>query len=214
MAPSSASSVSARMLALSRPPVVSSPLPSSMCGPRPPGPRVRATSASACMLTTLARSFASWPSGRSGWLWNSAEVITTPRTESPRNSSRSLVGRPPFSYAYERWVSARSSRSGSNGTPKASSRDRVGGRRLRSLLIGHLGSGNECSYGFDRGAAVQVGGQRDTCGQVGAGRGAVTDDDRAGDAEQGGRPRRHVGGPAGRFGQRVRGLEALEQHVA
>ena len=88
------------------------------------------------MLTTLARSLASWPSGRSGWLWKSAEVITTPSTESPRNSSRSLVGRPPFSYAYDRWVSARSSSSGSNGTPNACSSGRVGGRCRLAKVIG------------------------------------------------------------------------------
>src|SRR5437667_160596 len=96
------------MLALSRPPVASSPLPSSRYGPSPNGPSRRATSASARMLTTLARSLASWPSGRSGWLLYRAVVMITPSTASPRNSSRSLVGRPPFSYAYERWVSARS----------------------------------------------------------------------------------------------------------
>src|SRR4030095_10081564 len=33
-------------------------------------------------------------------------VTTRPRTASPRNSSRSLVGRPPFSYANDRWVNA------------------------------------------------------------------------------------------------------------
>src|SRR5690606_19487431 len=38
-----------------------------------------------------------------------------------RNSSRSLVGSPPFSYAYERCVSARSSSTGSIGTPTAAS---------------------------------------------------------------------------------------------
>src|SRR5690606_20920030 len=38
-------------------------------------------------------------------------------TESPRNSRRSLDGRPPFSYAKERCVSARTSRSGSSSTP-------------------------------------------------------------------------------------------------
>ena len=66
--------------------------------------------ASARMLTTAARSLASWPSGRSGCRRYSASVTTSPSTASPRNSRRSLVGRPPFSYAYERWVSARTSR--------------------------------------------------------------------------------------------------------
>src|SRR5215207_7715513 len=33
-------------------------------------------------------------------------VTTRPRTASPRNSSRSLVGRPPFSYANDRCVKA------------------------------------------------------------------------------------------------------------
>ena len=42
--------------------------------------------------------------GRSGWRWKSVSVTTSPSTASPRNSSRSFVGSPPFSYAYERWV--------------------------------------------------------------------------------------------------------------
>ena len=61
--PMSASIVSARIEALSRPPVASSPLPSMTYSPRS---NVRATSASARMLTTAARSLASWPSARSG----------------------------------------------------------------------------------------------------------------------------------------------------
>src|SRR5215204_4688006 len=44
-----------------------------------------------------------------------------PSTASPRNSRRSLVGSPPFSYANERWVSARVSSSASSVTPSASS---------------------------------------------------------------------------------------------
>ena len=36
-------------------------------------------------------------------------MTTSPSTESPRNSSRSLLGSPPASYAYERWVRARTS---------------------------------------------------------------------------------------------------------
>src|SRR5450631_2204556 len=48
--------------------------------------------------------------------------MMTPSTESPRNSSRSLVGRPPFSYAYERCVRARSSTAGSIVTPMTRSR--------------------------------------------------------------------------------------------
>src|SRR5215203_4839718 len=47
--------------------------------------------------------------------------MTRPSTASPRNSSRSLVGSPPFSYAYDRWVSARASSSASRVTPSASS---------------------------------------------------------------------------------------------
>ena len=62
---SRASRVSARIEALSRPPVASSPRPRRTNSPRP---RSRATSASARMLTTAARSLASWPSGRSGWV--------------------------------------------------------------------------------------------------------------------------------------------------
>src|ERR671921_104208 len=175
------------MLFLSRPPVVSSPLPSRRYAPSPSGPSRRATSASARMFTTLARSLASCPSGRSGWLWNSAEVITTPSTESPRNSRRSLVGRPPFSYAYERWVRARSSRPGSRGTPKAFSNGSVGGRRRLSLLINHLWFAHEGCDGAHRTPAVQVGGQPDAGREVDAGGRAVADDDRAVHAEQHGR---------------------------
>ena len=68
IAPISASRASARIESFSRPPVVSSPRPSSRCGPMPPSPSRRATPASDVMLTTEARSLASWPSGRSGWL--------------------------------------------------------------------------------------------------------------------------------------------------
>src|SRR4051812_36732976 len=153
------------MLFLSRPPVASSPLPSRRYGPRPSGPRPRATSASARMLTTLARSFASWPSGRSGWLWKSAVVMTTPSTESPRNSRRSFVGSPPFSYAYDRWVRARSSRSASRDTPNADSRCPMGGRRRLSVMrhlwvVRHLdaGGGDELGQGRHGGRAVQAGG--------------------------------------------------------
>src|SRR5215213_11525804 len=49
--------------------------------------------------------------------------MTRPSTASPRNSSRSLVGSPPFSYAYDRWVRARASSSASSVTPSASSRE-------------------------------------------------------------------------------------------
>src|SRR5690348_15638274 len=171
------------MLALSRPPVASSPLPSSRYGPSPNGPSPRATSASARMLTTLARSLASWPSGNSGWLWNSAEVITTPSTESPRNSSRSLVGRPPFSYAYERWVSARSSSTGSNGTPNASSNGVDGGRRRFSLVMNHLGVSDQSGDRRYSGTAVQVGGEGDAAREVGGVRRAVAHHHRPGDAE-------------------------------
>src|SRR5215212_4596063 len=47
--------------------------------------------------------------------------MTRPSTASPRNSRRSLVGRPPFSYANDRWVSARASSPASRVTPSASS---------------------------------------------------------------------------------------------
>ena len=63
-APITASTVSERIEALSRPPVASSPRPSLMYCPRP---ITRATSASARALTTAARSLASRPSERSGW---------------------------------------------------------------------------------------------------------------------------------------------------
>ena len=64
-APITASTVSERIDALLRPPVVSSPRPSLTCSPsRMPRP----TSASARALTTAARSLASRPSERSGWV--------------------------------------------------------------------------------------------------------------------------------------------------
>src|SRR6478752_1870479 len=71
------------------------------------------------MFTTEARSFANRPSGRSGWVRYSTSVMITPSTESPRNSRRSLVGRPPFSYAKDRWVSASTTNSSSSSTPSA-----------------------------------------------------------------------------------------------
>src|SRR6476620_4547228 len=45
--------------------------------------------------------------------------MITPSTESPRNSRRSLVGSPPFSYAYDRWVSASTTNSPESSTPSA-----------------------------------------------------------------------------------------------
>src|SRR3954470_10258530 len=47
--------------------------------------------------------------------------MTSPRTASPRNSNRSFVGSPPFSYANDRWVRARSRMPASSRTPSASS---------------------------------------------------------------------------------------------
>src|SRR5919108_1797159 len=91
------------MLALSRPPLCSSPLPSRTSSPRR---SERATSASACALTIAARSFASSPSGRRGNASNAMSVTTRPRTESPRNSSRSFVVSRPCSNANERCVNA------------------------------------------------------------------------------------------------------------
>src|SRR6476469_4297366 len=71
------------------------------------------------MFTTEAGSFASRPSGRSGCVRYSTSVMITPSTESPRNSRRSLVGNPPFSYANDRWVSASTTNSPSSSTPSA-----------------------------------------------------------------------------------------------
>jgi hypothetical protein len=65
IAPITASTVSERIEAFSRPPVVSSPRPSLMCWP---SSILRATSARARALTTAARSLASRPSERSGWV--------------------------------------------------------------------------------------------------------------------------------------------------
>ena len=64
---------------LSLPPVPSSPRPSLTNKPRR---RSRATSASAFICTTAARSFASWPSGRSGCSLNKVVVTTRLSTES------------------------------------------------------------------------------------------------------------------------------------
>ena len=64
-APITASTVSERIEAFSRPPVASSPRPSLTCSPRP---MRAATPASARALTTAARSLASRPSERSGWV--------------------------------------------------------------------------------------------------------------------------------------------------
>src|SRR4029450_4017898 len=124
------------MLALSRPPATSSPPPQRTDAPTPPPPRPRprARSASPRMLTTEARSFASCPSGRSGCPLKSASVITSPSTASPRNSSRSLVGSPPFSYAYDRWVSARPISSASKVTPSAPSSEDESGLERGSPL--------------------------------------------------------------------------------
>src|SRR4051794_14648024 len=128
-----ASTVSERIEDLLRPPVDSSPRPSLMCRPRS---MVRATSARARALTTAARSFARRPSDRSGWARNSVSVTTTPRTESPRNSSRSLVGSPPFSYANDRCVKARSSCSASSvGVPSASRRSSYDERSATGVAV-------------------------------------------------------------------------------
>src|SRR5688572_28376784 len=108
------------MLALSRPPLSSSPLPSRT---NEPSPSERATSASACAFTIAARSLASSPSGNSGKEAKAMSVTTRPRTESPRNSSRSLVVSRPCSNAYERCVSAVTLRpSSTKRMPKAASR--------------------------------------------------------------------------------------------
>src|SRR5690625_211706 len=113
----SASRVSERMESLSRPPVTSSPRPRRMNSPRS---SARATPASARWLTTAARIRARTPSGVPALLRKSRSVTTSPSTVSPRNSSRSLVGMPPASWAKERWVRARTSSSGSMGTPSRS----------------------------------------------------------------------------------------------
>ena len=85
----SASSVSARIEALSRPPVASSPLPSMTYSPRS---KVRATSASARMLTTAARSLASWPSARSGCSRYSESVTTRPEHRVAEELEALVVG--------------------------------------------------------------------------------------------------------------------------
>src|SRR2546428_15329 len=95
------------MLALSRPPDCSSPLPSRMVSPSPSS---RATSARVVMLTMAARSFASSPSERSGNARYTRSVTTSPSTASPRNSSRSLVVGTLCSNANDRWVRAASRR--------------------------------------------------------------------------------------------------------
>src|SRR5580693_8246398 len=99
--------------------------------------RPRATPASARMLTTAARSFASCPSGRSGYSLKRVSVTIRPSTESPRNSSRSLVGSPPFSYANERGV--------------------ITWRRLYVPQVGHAVCGSFCARHW---------GQVTSCGAV------------------------------------------------
>src|SRR5439155_20858729 len=98
------------MLALSRPPDCSSPLPSRTTAPRS---RSRATSASAVMFTIAARSFARSPSGMPGYIRYARSVTTRPSTESPRNSSRSFVIVRSCSNANDRWVREASRSSGS-----------------------------------------------------------------------------------------------------
>src|SRR4051812_48483692 len=105
----------------------------------PPSPSDRETPASDVMLTTEARSLASWPSGRSGWLRYSSSVTTSPSTESPRNSRRSLVGSPPFSYANERWVSASPSSPSDSSMPRAS-RSQAADRSACAVPPGASGS--------------------------------------------------------------------------
>jgi len=61
-----------------------------------------------------------------------------PRTLSPRNSRRSFVGKPPNSYANERWVSARLRSSGLTETPSFSVKASV---RIRPL---ELDGGYKC----------------------------------------------------------------------
>src|SRR5439155_12308227 len=107
------------MLALSRPPDCSSPLPSRTTAPRS---RSRATSASAVMFTIAARSFARSPSGMPGYIRYARSVTTRPSTESPRNSSRSFVIVRSCSNANDRWVREASRNSGSRKeTPSARS---------------------------------------------------------------------------------------------
>ena len=89
------------------------------------------------MLTTAARSLASFPSGRSGCSRNRVSVTIRPRTESPRNSSRSLVGRPPFSYAKDLCVSARSSSSALTWTRSLASRTEMSASAARPSCRRH-----------------------------------------------------------------------------
>src|SRR5438132_7546102 len=95
------------MLALSRPPDCSSPLPSRTLSPRP---NSRATSARVVMLTMAARNLASSPSDLSGKARYTRSVTTSPSTASPRNSNRSFVVGTLCSNANDRCVNAASLR--------------------------------------------------------------------------------------------------------
>ena len=86
-APSTASSASARIDALSAPPLAASPRPSSSADPRP---QSRAASAKASALTTADLTALSSPGPRSGELVMATSQTQSPRTASPRNSKRSL----------------------------------------------------------------------------------------------------------------------------
>ena len=85
--------------------------------------------------TVAARILASSPSDRSGWRRYSVSVTTRPSTVSPRNSRRSLVGMPPFSWANDRCVSARTRSSGSSWTPSFSSRPVAGAAGATRLSL-------------------------------------------------------------------------------
>ena len=103
IAPSTASTASARIDAFSRPPEASSPLPRRRSSPTPSS---RPTSASVVDETTAARALASCPSGRSGKAENRWSVTTTPSTASPKNSSRSFDSSPGCSAHHDRCVRA------------------------------------------------------------------------------------------------------------
>ena len=103
---------------MSRPPDSSSPLPSSTTSP---SPSERATSASAAMFTIAARSFASAPSGRSGY----SAVRHVGDDEAEHRIAQELEAlvrhrRAPARTRYERCVSAASRSAASwNVTPRA-----------------------------------------------------------------------------------------------
>src|ERR1035441_839107 len=130
-----ASSASTSSVFLLRPPLISSPRPSSR---NSPNSNRRATPCKCAALTRRAFSVESSPSLYDGNRRNSTSLTTRPSTLSPRNSNCSLsfTSVPPrVSEASELWVSARCSNSGlPNRCFNLNSR-RAGSARMKGKLL-------------------------------------------------------------------------------